>query len=548
MKQCSTCQEEFADKFSFCPVDGTPLSGLAAKKMESVIMPAAPPEPEEETVPSQPAVNESFAVPAVNESFAVNALETEDEFDAGIPESEPVAAAAASAADDGEYHLTIMDDAGLVSRLTGELREVAHQSQLTWPEFKRDPFGFSKRLVAGYGKMAGGFFTRPNVAIALMTALGSMIVLAVGVAWVEKSQSTGTSKFGVGLFAALALGLLIALFIGWFTRGRAASLKAQGSTSGEYASETDMPTVVTAMLASLVFALALAGLFVYLDKRGREQRASIDKAREDLEYQGLVDIPAEQEKPDEGTAGTNKGNGGGSKAKQEKPGGGGGGGREDQRPASQGKLPQASLTIPQVLAPNPNPPPIKNPSLPVAATIDADPLLFPPDTRPIPYGDPKSRSTELSSGPGTGNGIGTGTGGGVGSGEGGGVGPGRGGNTGGGDRNEGGGGPGGGGGGGGDPNKIYKPGEVTSKARITSKPTPEYTEEARKNQVTGTVVLQMVLSSSGSVTNIRTVSGLPFGLTEKAISAARRIQFTPATKEGRAVSQYIRVEYNFNIY
>jgi hypothetical protein len=26
MKQCSTCREEFADKFSFCPVDGTPLA------------------------------------------------------------------------------------------------------------------------------------------------------------------------------------------------------------------------------------------------------------------------------------------------------------------------------------------------------------------------------------------------------------------------------------------------------------------------------------------------------------------------------------------
>jgi hypothetical protein len=25
MKFCSTCKEEFADKFSFCPVDGTPL-------------------------------------------------------------------------------------------------------------------------------------------------------------------------------------------------------------------------------------------------------------------------------------------------------------------------------------------------------------------------------------------------------------------------------------------------------------------------------------------------------------------------------------------
>ncbi len=30
MKQCPTCQEDFADKFGFCPVDGTPLDGQVA--------------------------------------------------------------------------------------------------------------------------------------------------------------------------------------------------------------------------------------------------------------------------------------------------------------------------------------------------------------------------------------------------------------------------------------------------------------------------------------------------------------------------------------
>src|SRR5438067_1903202 len=30
MKFCNTCQEQFADRFSFCPVDGTPLSALPA--------------------------------------------------------------------------------------------------------------------------------------------------------------------------------------------------------------------------------------------------------------------------------------------------------------------------------------------------------------------------------------------------------------------------------------------------------------------------------------------------------------------------------------
>lgn len=96
--------------------------------------------------------------------------------------------------------------------------------------------------------------------------------------------------------------------------------------------------------------------------------------------------------------------------------------------------------------------------------------------------------------------------------------------------------------------KIFAPGEVDQKARIMSKPEPTYTEEARKNQVTGTVVLQVVLSESGEVTNIRAVSGLPDGLTERAMAAARQIRFTPAQKDGKAVSQRVRIEYNFNIY
>ena len=71
-----------------------------------------------------------------------------------------------------------------------------------------------------------------------------------------------------------------------------------------------------------------------------------------------------------------------------------------RKPASFGKTPQASLDIPQVVAPDPKPPPIKNPSLPVAATVVADPLLVPPDARVLPYGDLKSKSTDPSSGPG----------------------------------------------------------------------------------------------------------------------------------------------------
>ncbi len=90
--------------------------------------------------------------------------------------------------------------------------------------------------------------------------------------------------------------------------------------------------------------------------------------------------------------------------------------------------------------------------------------------------------------------------------------------------------------------------EVTRKAVIVYKPPPGFTEEAKNNNVTGVVRLRAVLSSSGAVTNISVIKPLPDGLTEKAINAARHIMFLPAQKDGRTVSQYIVLEYNFNIY
>lgn len=96
--------------------------------------------------------------------------------------------------------------------------------------------------------------------------------------------------------------------------------------------------------------------------------------------------------------------------------------------------------------------------------------------------------------------------------------------------------------------KLFVGKEVNRKARLGMKPEPAYTEVARRNQITGTVVLKCVFASNGSVTNIRIVSGLPFGLTERAIDAAKKIRFIPAVKDGKHVSMWMQLEYNFNLY
>jgi TonB family protein len=437
-----------------------------------------------------------------------------------------------------EYHLTFLDDAGLTARLAHELKDVAHEYQLTWPEFKRDPFGFTKRTVVGYGGMVRKFLGKPNVLVAMGAAFLGMVALVGAVALIDRSRSSGVSKGGLIVFSIFAGGLLIALFSTWLGRERGAAVMG--------AEPSDSRSVVAAMISSFVFLFVILGIVVAIDRRGQGLLAQNGNPNEELTVEQMLDIPDEQPTPDPGTAGLNKGSGGGSKPKFERPQGGGGGGREESKPASFGKVPQASLDIPQVVAPDPKPILPKNPALPVAATVVADPMLVPPDARVLPYGDYKSKSNDPSSGQGTGNGIGTGTGGGIGPGEGGGLGPGRGGGMGGGDRRDGGGGPGGGGGG--DYSRVFTGRDVTTKARLLSKPEPQYTEEARKNQITGTVVLKVVFASSGQVTNIQTMRGLPYGLTEKAIAAARQIKFTPATKDGHQVSMWMQLEYNFNLY
>ena len=225
--------------------------------------------------------------------------------------------------------------------------------------------------------------------------------------------------------------------------------------------------------------------------------------------------------------------------------GGGSGGDRDLLPEQVGKVPQPS-EVPAVI---PTEPPKYSPSLP-AAGVDLDPKLWADVTFAV-YGSPYSQSTLKSHGPGENGGIGTNNGLGVGNGRGNGFGEGNDGNTGGGNRQIGCCGGGGTVGGGSGSNGNPKPGGgggYDQRVRLIAKPEPHYTEEARRQGTVGTVILRVVFSSTGEITQIRAINGLPFGLTERAIAAARAIKFVPAMKNGQPVSVFMQLEYNFNLY
>ena len=302
-------------------------------------------------------------------------------------------------------------------------------------------------------------------------------------------------------------------------------------------------------IALVIVAIAVSTALLVDHKRAASTTSIDDALPPEIVIFDVANQPASkpETKPDssigkdgKGRVGFQNSKGEGSGATPKLARGGGGGGAGELVPPQAGKLPPPS----SILAAIPKAPPVHPPSLPEAG-IDIDPALWKDLKAPV-YGDPRSNSNVPSKGPGEGEGIGTNKGLGIGPGEGAGYGPGFHRNMGGGVGEDGCCGPGGGNGA--DASRTFSGSEVEQRARLLSKPEPQYTEEARRNQISGTVTLRVIFSSAGEVVQIRATRTLPFGLTERAIAAARQIRFIPALKSGRPVSVHMQLEYNFNLY
>jgi TonB family protein len=84
--------------------------------------------------------------------------------------------------------------------------------------------------------------------------------------------------------------------------------------------------------------------------------------------------------------------------------------------------------------------------------------------------------------------------------------------------------------------------------KVLYKEKAKYTEEAKNNKIEGDVLLNVVFGADGKLSDINVVQGLPFGLTENAIAAVKKIRFEPAVKDGRPVSVRGILEFHFRLY
>ena len=82
---------------------------------------------------------------------------------------------------------------------------------------------------------------------------------------------------------------------------------------------------------------------------------------------------------------------------------------------------------------------------------------------------------------------------------------------------------------------------------LLSKIEPEYTEDARAAKYQGTVLLQIVVDTDGTATDIRVIHSLGFGLDEKAVEAIKRWKFRPGEMGGVPVPVQAQVEVNFRL-
>ncbi|HSB08343.1 MAG TPA: TonB family protein [Blastocatellia bacterium] len=102
-------------------------------------------------------------------------------------------------------------------------------------------------------------------------------------------------------------------------------------------------------------------------------------------------------------------------------------------------------------------------------------------------------------------------------------------------------------GGGGTPSSNASASSVDVKPVPLNNATPHYTEEARRNNTQGTVMMRVLVGADGLVKQVRIVRGLPDGLSERAIAAARQLKFRPAMKDGQAVPYWVSLQMDFNL-
>jgi len=103
--------------------------------------------------------------------------------------------------------------------------------------------------------------------------------------------------------------------------------------------------------------------------------------------------------------------------------------------------------------------------------------------------------------------------------------------------------------GGGTEQGPVRPGNGVTLPRVLKELRPQYTSQGMRAKIQGTVMIECVVLTDGTVGDIKVVRSLdPFnGLDEAAITAAKQWRFSPGTRNGQPVPVIVTIELTFTL-
>jgi len=94
---------------------------------------------------------------------------------------------------------------------------------------------------------------------------------------------------------------------------------------------------------------------------------------------------------------------------------------------------------------------------------------------------------------------------------------------------------------------VFKPGNGVSAPVVVKDVKPQYTADALRAGVQGTVTLDCVVQPDGTVAKVRVTKGLDPGLDQEAIKAVRQWRFKAGRKDGKPVAVRVALEMTFTL-
>lgn len=97
--------------------------------------------------------------------------------------------------------------------------------------------------------------------------------------------------------------------------------------------------------------------------------------------------------------------------------------------------------------------------------------------------------------------------------------------------------------------QVYRAGSGVTLPVATKTVAPQYTSEAMREKIKGSVVVEVTVTAQGEVTDVEITRSLDavYGLDEEAVKAAKQWKFKPGKKDGKPVAVRVWIEMAFTL-